>query len=527
MFHTPPSNDSNFDCTASIKESYHIQVQSSSPDLSNSSSNGSGTLSKEEIASELSQISVLPPELSRLIDSFIDDLKQPKYLKPLNVVQLSGLFQNFYAKLDKASFQYLSKSSDANIGTNSFLTARETLSSGISGIFNRSRSSSDTRKRSSSLFSSDSANGAQPLLTPEEINRHIRTTELNNHKTEKLLELCERDVFKKILEVGTSVPGSTPKTERPQKALSVTNLFKNSPEFIEFDKAMWEKLLILSNMSKKGKLDLIDFLSIPHQELQPQKLTLHLDRMVYGPLAPYEKLQNVIKLHDEMTQSLNHLSNDDFLSTLIFLVIETPIKHIFLNLQFIKLFRYNKKLIEKDLYALTNLEAALTFLEGLTLNSLPTEVQNDMTRDEKRVMQLAISQRIALPELQMNAETSNLNHPALSRSNSYKEFEGLKTAFDSSLRNIFGKIRSYTPPAATQPLPVSGNGYSDRVSSLSESPESDDTKKVLPLQESWKQYRNRDFEDLKVCEMKQVFETYQKLLDMLDSQTSSTHIAHK
>ncbi|KAM3162913.1 VPS9 domain-containing protein [Lachancea thermotolerans] len=515
MFHTPPINESRFDNAQAIRESYHIQVDCASPDLANPPNDSSSSLSKEEITAEISQIRLLPPELSRLIDNFIDDLKQPKYLKPLNVVQLSGLFQSFYAKFDKSSFQYLNRLSDTNSNSNSFLSARETLSSGISGIFNRSRSSSDARKRSSSLFSTDSANGTLPMLTPEEINKHLRTTELNNHKVEKFLELCEHDVFKKILEVGTSVPGTVSKPDRPQRTLKVTNLFKNSPEFIEFDKALWEKLLVLSNMSKSGRLDLVNFLAIPKQELEPQELAAHLDKMVYGPLAPYEKLQNVIKLHDEMTQSLKHLSNDDFLSTLIYLIIQTPIKHIFLNLQFIKLFRYNKKLVEKDLYALTNLEAALKFIEGLTVDSLASEAQ-DLSRGERRILQMAISQRIAIPDVQVSHDSSAQNHPGLPRSNSYKEFEGLKTALDSSLRNIFGKIRSYTPPGAPQPVPANGNDCPDRLNP-SESSESDTSKKILPIQESWKELRNREFEDLKLYEMKQVFENYQKLVDALDS----------
>ncbi|SCU95015.1 LANO_0E08988g1_1 [Lachancea nothofagi CBS 11611] len=516
MFHTPPINESNFDGSQAIRESYRIQVEGSSPDLSNSSSNGNGSLTKEEIASEIEQITELPMDLSRLVDNFIDDLKQPKYLKPLNAVQLSGLFQTFYARFDKASFQCLNKAPDMLNST--FFTARETLSSGISGIFNRSRSSSDTaRKRSSSLFSTDSTSGIQPMLSPEEINKHLRMTELNNYRIEKLLELCEHDMFKKILEVGTSVPNNVSKLGKPQRDLKVTNLFKNSPEFLEFDRAVFEKIVVLSEITKSGKIDMMDFLSVPQQNLDSSKLTAHLDKMVYGPLAPYEKLLNVIKLHDEMTKSLNHLSNDDFLSTLIYLIIQTPVKHIFLDLQFIKLFRYNKKLVEKDLYALTNLEAALTFIEGLTFESLPVEAQKELAGDELILLQTPISQKIALPEVQVSSNDSSQRYSGLPRSNSYKEFEGLRTAFDSSLRNIFGKIRSYTPPVAPQP-PATQDKLPNGVLNLPASSDIDLSKKRLPIEDSWKSLRNREFEDLKLSEMRQVFENYQKLLDALDSQ---------
>ncbi|SCU84930.1 LADA_0D04720g1_1 [Lachancea dasiensis] len=517
MFHTPPINGSIMESAPqAIRESYQIQMGGSSPELSNTSSNGNVILTKEEIASEVGQITELPAELARLVDNFIDDLKQPKYLKPLSVLQLSSLFQNFYMKFDKAAFQYLNRPQDAT-GT-TFLYARETLSSGISGIFNRSRSSSDTaRKRSSSLFSTDSANGPQPMLTPDEINRHIRINELNNYKIDKLLELCEHDTFKKILAVGTSVPGNSFRMEKSQKGLKATNLFKNSPEFLEFDRAVWDKTLVISNMSANGKLDLKTFLSVPRQNLDTAHLMSYLEKMVNGPLAPYEKLLNVINLHDEMTRTLQHLSNDDFLSTLIYLTIHTPIKHMFLNLQFIKFFRYNKKLIEKDLYALTNLEAALTFIEGLTLTSLPSEVEVQLSNDESSALQMPISHKIALPELHVTANDSNQHYSGLPRSNSYKEFEGLKTAFDSSLRNIFGKIRSYTPPTGAQQSGLNPDKVANGPENLLTQADGDTAKKIISIPDSWRTLGNREFEQLKVSELKQIFENYQKLLDALDN----------
>lgn len=508
MFHTPPINNPKYDSSQSIKESYHIHLESTSPDLSNSSSNGSASLTKEEIAQEIGGINTLPAELSKLIDIFIDDLKQPKYLKPLNVLQLSGLFQAFYSKFDKASFQYLMRANDA--GSTSFMSARESLSSGISGIFNRSRSGSDTRKRSSSLFSTDSSSGLQPLLTPEEINRHIRTTELNNLKVEKYMELCEHDVFRRILEVGTSVPGCNSKVdEKPQRTLKVSNLFRNSPEFIEFDKRLGEKLETLNRITSSGKLGLIEFLSITHADFDTDKLSEHLERLVYESIAPHEKLENVLKMHDDMIMSLNHLSNDDFLSTLIYLVIKKPVKSIFLNLQFIRLFRYSKKLVEKELYALTNLDAALTFVENLTLNDFPAGFGSDLSTEEQKELAIAISSKIALPDIQVGCETPSQRHPGLPRSNSYKEFEGLRTALDSSLRNIIGKIRSYTPPA---PQPTTTTNSSQQASMV----DGESNKKIVSIPQSVRELRNRDFEDLKVNELKQIFETYQKLLDAQD-----------
>ncbi|SCU91743.1 LAMI_0E07074g1_1 [Lachancea mirantina] len=521
MFHTPPINNPKFDLSQSIKESYQVRVETNSPVLSNSSSNGSGSVNRDEIVQEIANITALPTELSKLIDIFIDDLKQPKYLKPLNVLQLCGLFQSFYGKFDKAAFQCLSRTGENAQG--SFLTARESLSSGISGIFNRSRSSSDTRKRSSSLFSTDSANGVQPLLTPEELAKHVRTNEINNHKIERYMDLCEHDVFKRILEVGTSVPNNTaPKSEKSGQArtLKVSNLFRNSPEFIDYDRQLSEKLEVLAKLAKDGKLNLIEFLSIRKDDLKRRGvLTEYIEKLVYGSIAPFEKLQNIIAMHDEMTSSFNHLSNDDFLSTLIYLIVINPVKNIFLNLQFIKLFRYSKKLVEKDLYALTNLEAALKFVENLTFTDLPKELQDQLSSAEADMFRLPLSSKVALPDIDLSSENSGTRHPGLPRSNSYMEFEGFRTALDFSLRNIIGKLRSYTPPVASNPVAPNSNttnANADIVVPQSISSETT-TMKKSEIPESWKEYRNREFDDLKVSELKQVFSNYQKLLDALDS----------
>lgn len=201
---TPPITNPRFDPNQSIRESYKnttncIQFQQipHQDQNDNEKSNCDGDedsttserldnikspiLTKQEIDDALNGVTNLPSELSKLIDIFIDDLKQPKYVRPLTVLQLSSVFQSFYIKFDKASFQHVSLvSSNGNIngGSSSFLAAKETLSSGFSGIFGRSRSSSGNSvmrpRRSSSLFSNDSisnSNNATQMLSPEEIKK--------------------------------------------------------------------------------------------------------------------------------------------------------------------------------------------------------------------------------------------------------------------------------------------------------------------------------------------------------------------
>ncbi|CAI4053384.1 guanine nucleotide exchange factor MUK1 SKDI_16G2020 [Saccharomyces kudriavzevii IFO 1802] len=606
---TPPITNPRFDPNQSIRESYKnttncIQFQqiSHQDQNDNEKSNCDGDedsttserldnikspiLTKQEIDDALNGVTNLPSELSKLIDIFIDDLKQPKYVRPLTVLQLSSVFQSFYIKFDKASFQHVSLvSSNGNIngGPSSFLAAKETLSSGFSGIFGRSRSSSGNSvmrpRRSSSLFSNDSisnSNNATQMLSPEEIKRQLRINELNNMKIEKYMEFCERDVFKKILIVGTSVSSPNKmKTLKPHQlqTFKVGNLFRNSVEFTEYNKLLNEKIFCLSKLSTMNKIDLIKFLSLnngidPEPKFEEIKDILY--EFTYHSISPCEKIKALLKLHEIMTYS-QEMSNDDYLSLLIYYIITIVPRDIFLNAEFIRLFRYKKKLVETESFALTNLEAALVFVEGLTKDDFSNELKDKLAENEGKILESSISSKVSLPsKTTMMHKTNGSNNtnigdivtptiqrPDVTRSNSY---DGFRTVFDSSLKNIIGKIRSYTPP---HPNTVGGNNFHNNTnnnnlniprssSQLSMELVNRDTVEMLrdgsrstssssrssaslehgnrectgdltittsangvdkkEIQKSWKKYKGRKFEDLTICELRDLFEIYQKMM---------------
>lgn len=529
LIFTPPITNPKFDMSQSIKESYRSQNSPLQEDLQDSGSSGSGSnleITKEEIDQEVNSIRELPLELSKLIDIFINDLKQPKYVKPLSIVQLSSLFQNFYAKFDKSSFNYLTNASGGYGGQPTFLSARETLSSGLSGIFARSRSSSGSSirrdRRSSSLLSTDS-NNVTPMLSPEEINKQLRLNELNNLKIERFMELCERDVFQRISRVGTSVP-SPCKDDRGKKTaeretFKVSNLFRNSPEYGQYDKLLYEKMQCLSRLASEGKIDLAKFLGLPgdvdldgFEEIQDV-----LCDLAYHSVAPCEKAELLLKVHQSMMYS-HEMSNDEFLSLIIYYTIKVCPKSIFLNAEFIRLFRYKKKLVQKELFALTNLEAALVFVEGLTLSDFSSELQDQLSPGERSLLESAISTRVILPSHMKsnghgngnssnNSSMTEVQHPEVMRSNSY---DGFRSAFDTSLRNIFGKIRSYTPPATLQPVPLPRS--TSQLTLDHERKAFNMTPTNIGVSESIMRFKDRNFEDLKLSEMREVFEIYQKLV---------------
>lgn len=105
------------------------------------------------------------------------------------------------------------------------------------------------------------------------------------------------------------------------------------------------------------------------------------------------------------------------------------------------------------------------FVEGLTKSDFSNEMQDKLTESEGKILESSISSKVALPsntgvmhKINGNGSgnmgeivTPTIQRPDVARSNSY---DGFRTVFDSSLKNIIGKIRSYTPP---HPNAVGGN----------------------------------------------------------------------
>lgn len=650
QFHTPPVNNPKFDSGIALKESYrprglsgletlgeergsavvshakHARTESAasaasaastssatstSSHNSDSASTSTAQLSPEEIEQCRQGITDLPTDLQRLIDVFIADLKQPKYVRPLTITQLSHLFQGFYTRFDKACFHYVSNGALSPAqqqqqplpvpASASYFSARESLSTGLSGIFARSRSSSTVSvnnnatntngprasRRSSSLFSmesaSNSAGNLTQMLSPEEIKLHIRNNELNNVRIERYMVLCEERIFNKLLEVGISVsspqkqPPLTPSSSsldthaKHPDVFNVASLFRNTPEFGNYDRLLSEKLRCLSKLSLDGKINLDEFLGVPAAGLSADGAAssaddIHraLNNFTHYSVSPHDKVQILLQIHDLMTYS-KEMSNDEFLSLLIYYIVKFRPKRLFLNAEFVKLFRYKKKLVQKELYALTNMEAALMFIEGLTLSDFSDELRDELSAHDRKVLDTKVSSVVTLPSTSTSwnskaslppatathdspTHANNNNRPphapmagpdgTNTRSNSN---EGFRNTFDGSLRNIIGKIRLYTPPTVNnlKPLPLprstsqlsmdydGGSPIRQLASPTTTSSNDDDddvTRMAGPvltpsrssnssIPGSWKKFKDAKFDELKIEELREMFDLYQKLIE--------------
>ncbi|AMD20800.1 HDR058Cp [Eremothecium sinecaudum] len=518
--------------------SFQEDCSSESSVNSKQSSRLSRTSNKEEFDRNVLQIERLPKELLRLVDVFIDDLKQPKYLKPLSIFQLSGLFQEFYVSFDMTCVQLLN--GEMNSGgslspvnyDNLPFSAKNSLSAGFSGIFNKSRSGSvvKLKKQQSINQDSDIAVNSQPPVSPDELERSSRQKELTNLKIERYMELCERDIFQKIQEVGTSVLGSS-RNGSINRSLQILELFRNSPEFIEYDSILTTKILDLQHLAQRNELNLAEFLGMPDSiNFNSELLGGYLRVLVEDRISPFEKMMQLLDMHDSMTELGNATSNDDYLPMLLYVIIMNPINTLYLNILFIRLFRYHKKLVANEQYVVTNMTAAMCFLENLTYEDLPDSVKKHTSPG----LLFKLSDRIKIPEIKMKGK------PDLPRVHS-KSTVGF--SLDTSLRYIYGRLKSYTPPASYNNSANGNNGNPHQKptspkrgqhdchnqgraqyelppparNSSHNSPSIEDScNHRLAIPESWKKYRNRNFDDLTLSEMRLVFSTYQKLLQTLE-----------
>lgn len=517
VFHTPPYSNPSFDPKQSISESYRDGLSSGVSNTSDdkrkpamvrsASSPGSHTSSSCSSGDDLSPVSSIPDELMKLIDFFIDDLKQPKYSKPLTIMQLSQIFQRFYERFDRSAQQHFNAQfSPGGISGNSssasaLFNARETKNSGLSSIFNRSRSSSLRNNGSRTRTRTNSQQNFQQLLTPEEISNQIKIQEHNNLMVDQIMDLCETEIFRKILQVGTGT-GKPVKISTNQPAVNhntswkMTSLFRNNPEFIEFDKLLTTKLNTVKELSDSQLLDLPTFLALDTKnDEQLQSVGSSFDELLNDTVSPCEKVTCLKKLHD-MLLELDRNNTDEILPSMIYLLIDHPRRELFLNLQFIKLFRYHRRLKEKELYVTTNFEAAISFIDSVTTKDLLPFCKHV---EEIEIPQLeVISDQIKLP---LASEEPFM--PDFKRSNSLSDLISVGNVIDFGLRNLMGRLKTYTPPpvppGSNTPVPLGQHGSSPLA-------EVNDT-----LTGDWRRYKDSKFEDLKISDMRNIFDIYQNL----------------
>ncbi|KAK5056079.1 hypothetical protein LTR84_012630 [Exophiala bonariae] len=296
------------------------------------------------------QFDELPIELASLTDRFVESLKVKVYNEPPTIDQLSDLFQEFYARASGAIAIHIS-------------ALRSKLNREPSPAPSKSstKSRSLTAKHSSdALKPRDAVGASQQMLTASEVTEKRKQRKMLEFKRILLEEAVERRVCENIYD----------KIWRHKSTL---------------DEVRDEKL-----RSKTAALALVGIglkdLGIevhPDQEKSVEDIQASLIPAREGLAKmndekyPLGKLKHLTKAHQAIVDTLYTIhpsssSADEILPTLIYTLITSPVEgiNIISNLYFIQRFRAAPRIDGEAAYCLTNLEAAISFLENVDLASL-------------------------------------------------------------------------------------------------------------------------------------------------------------
>ncbi|KAG8529992.1 uncharacterized protein KY384_005474 [Bacidia gigantensis] len=292
----------------------------------------------------------LPIELMSLIDRFIESLIAKVYNTPPTADRLSSIFQDFYIK------------ASGNVTTHiSALSTQQSRNASPSASISSKSSHTRPPPRSSSRDTLNSVPDQQ-MLTPQEISDRRKARRLLDRKQTALEEAVERHVCERVYN-RIWRHRSTLDEVRDEKLRSKTAalaLVGINLQDLGVDMA-------LDNNSSIQDAKVDDWIASARDSL----LRMNDSK------CPLGKLQQLTGAHKYIVNLLTRLHNssssaDEILPTLIYTLITTPPEgiNVISNLNFIQRFRASSKVDGEAAYCLTNLEAAITFLETVDLASL-------------------------------------------------------------------------------------------------------------------------------------------------------------
>ncbi|KFY53766.1 hypothetical protein V497_08276 [Pseudogymnoascus sp. VKM F-4516 (FW-969)] len=309
-------------------------------DRARKESDKSGELDTAELPSDFD---ALPVELISLTDTFVDSLSAKVHSTPPTADRLSMLLQDFYVL------------AATHINTHiSILSSRQNRrASPSASISSKSSAASRIRAKATSIGNKDrpkaleSQDSDQQLLTVEEIAEKKKARKVLEHKRLVLEEAVER-----------RDEAQDEKLRSKTAALAVVGI-----GLTDLGIDLGEETS--SNDTSKEE-EVKTWLEGARKEL----LLMNSDT------SPLGKLQHLKAAHKCIVETLSHFhpssSADEIMPMLIYTLITSPTEdlNVISNLYFIQRFRCESKIDGEAAYCLTNLEAAITFLETVDLTQL-------------------------------------------------------------------------------------------------------------------------------------------------------------
>ncbi|WEW58400.1 hypothetical protein PRK78_003868 [Emydomyces testavorans] len=293
----------------------------------------------------------LPIEMISLTDRFVESLSARVYDTPPSIDKLSNLFQEFYIRA--------SSHAETHISILASRTRRGiSPSPGCSKSPNPSKFafSSKSASQSGDKVGSGKAFAEQQMLTTTEVAERRRMRKLFQYKRQALEEAIERraceSVYDKIWRHRSTLDEVRDEKLRSKTAALAVVGFGLKDLGVDIE------------ASEKEVIDSDDWLAAARQSL------MRMNDVKF----PLGKLQHLTAAHKAIVDSLTKIlpsssSADEILPTLIYALVTSPPEgtNVISNLLFIQRFRASNRIDGEAAYCLTNLEAAISFLENVDL----------------------------------------------------------------------------------------------------------------------------------------------------------------
>ncbi|KAI3337331.1 hypothetical protein HD806DRAFT_36035 [Xylariaceae sp. AK1471] len=310
-------------------------------------------------------IDMIPIELISITDSFIDSLSAKVHPSPPNVDKLARMFQDFYHTATQHVQTHIAS-----------LASRQTRESSLSvASSTRASAASLLRAKAASIGNKDKTKTTQTqeleqqMLTAEEFANRKRARKALEQKRILLEEAVERRLCEGIYDRiyrhrSTQDEAQDDKLRSKTAALAVVGI---GPADLGVD---------LGESSEEGPEAPVKKNDEIREYLEQARKDLILMNEKRYPLG---KLNCLKAAHKSIVDTLSHFhpssSADEIMPMLIYTLITMPPENlnVISDSNFIQRFRWEEKLEGETAYCLTNLEAAITFLQTVDLASLRAE----------------------------------------------------------------------------------------------------------------------------------------------------------
>ncbi|KAF4466018.1 hypothetical protein FALBO_7134 [Fusarium albosuccineum] len=309
------------------------------------------------------ELDILPIELITLTDSFIESLNAKVHPTPPNIENLSQKFQDFYSQA----------SSNINTHINALASRQSRDVSPSPSASSISSAASRLRSKAGALNVKEKpkSEAEQQMITADELAHRKRTRKALEAKRSLLEEAVERRLCEGIYDKiyrhrSTQDEAQDDKLRSKTAALALVGI---GPADLGID------LREETDNSEKASGPAEDDIK---QKLEPARRDLVMMTQKRYPLG---KLNHLKAAHRSIVDTLAHFhpsaSADEIMPMLIYTLITLPPEnlHAISDVHFIQNFRWEPKLTGEAAYCLTNLEAAISFLQTVDLATLRADEQ--------------------------------------------------------------------------------------------------------------------------------------------------------